>query len=117
MLILLFLFVIYSFVMVDARNDTEYIGLRNILLLAFCIQLFVPISTVAMRMNYYFLTILPISIPEIARHSKIKMRQIVSFAEIIMCVFLFVYYIRDTYVSADILEMYPYLPFWQYNGG
>ena len=53
MLILFGAFVVFSFLVVDEKKlDEETIGLRNFLLMAFTLQIFAPLHTLAMRMGY-----------------------------------------------------------------
>ena len=56
MLILFIVFTVFAFLIPDeARLDSETVGLRNLLLLALALQMFAPLHTLAMRMNYYYI--------------------------------------------------------------
>lgn len=114
MIFLFVLFAIYSFLVPDTKKlDKETIGLRNILLLSICIQLFAPINTVAMRMNYYFLTFLPLLIPKVGSRCKTVDIKIVSLANTVMIIFFIAYFLLNTFIGEDILQIYPYIPFWK----
>lgn len=112
-LILLVIFTVYSFLIVrDVNLDKNVVGLRNILLLTAFIQCFAPIHSIAMRMNYYFLLFIPILIPQIANRSSGKNKLIAKLSVIVLCLGLTVIYLREMYMGADILNIYPYVPFW-----
>ena len=112
-LILLIIFVVYSFLLVrDVSLDKNVVGLRNILLLTAVIQCFAPIHSIAMRMNYYFLPFIPILIPKIANRCSSKNRAMAKLSVIVLCLGLTAIYLREMYTGADILNIYPYVPFW-----
>lgn len=113
-LILLILFAVYSFVIPDeSKLDDDIIGYRNILLFAICIQCFAPVHTLAMRMNYYFLPFIPILMPKIANRSKVQYKQIAVISIPVMTLFFLFYFFWRAHTSADILRIYPYVPFWE----
>lgn len=113
MIILFVLFAVYAFAVPSASKlDADTIGLRNILLLIICIQFFAPLNNVAMRMNYYFLIFLPILIPKIANRCKESDVKIVSFSKAVMIVFFLVYFFINLATATNILNIYPYIPFW-----
>lgn len=112
-LILLILFDIYCFVFTDKDKETkEFIGLRNFLLCATCIQCFASINSTVMRINYYILIFIPILIPMVYNNS-IKYKKIVSLATTVMCIFFITYFFINAYTSNDILNIYPYIPYWE----
>jgi hypothetical protein len=112
-LILLCLFNIYCFAFTNREKETkEFIGLRNFLLCATCIQFFASINTVIMRINYYILLFIPILIPMVYNNSDIKYRKIVRLATTVMCTFFISYFFIKAYTSSDILNVYPYVPYW-----
>ena len=52
-------FTIFAYIIPDAtKEDNEFIGIRNYLLLATLIQCFAPLHNWAMRMNYYYILFL-----------------------------------------------------------
>lgn len=113
-LILLILFDIYCFVFTDKDKETkEFIGLRNFLLCATCIQFFASINNVVMRINYYILLFIPILIPMVYNNSSIRYKKIVRMATTVMCIFFITYFFINAYTSSDILNIYPYIPFWE----
>lgn len=113
-LILLVLFAVYSFVLPkEAQLEEDVVGLRNLLLLSVVIQCFAPVHSLAMRMNYYYLLFVPILIPKIANRSSAKNRMVAKLSVAVMCSFFAVYFIYKGYTSEDILNIYPYIPFWE----
>ena len=112
MIILMALFVAYSFIMPDEEQMDEMTrGFRNFLVLSLFLQLFAPISSLAMRMNYYFIIFIPLLIPRITNRCKwLNVRYLML---IRVAVFLyFVIYFFDKANSMDSLNIYPYIPFW-----
>ena len=66
MLILFAAFAVFAFLIPeDSALDAETIGLRNFLLLSVVLQMFAPLHTIAMRMNYYYIIFIPLLIPKI----------------------------------------------------
>ena len=113
-LVLLILFNIYCFIFPDNNKmDKEYIGLRNLLLLATLFQLFVPINPIVMRMNYYTLLFIPLLIPKVAPISHKNNIALLRLSEIIMVAFFMAYFIYQGYAGHDVLNIYPYIPFWR----
>jgi len=114
MIVLFVMFSIFSYVIPDENKmDKETIGLRNIMLLATCIQFFAPLAGLAMRMNYYFIILIPVIIPKIIKLAKPEMKQVAKLANVCMCIFFFAYFFVNAYIGADILRLYPYIPFWR----
>ncbi|MCI8490013.1 MAG: EpsG family protein [Lachnospiraceae bacterium] len=97
----------------EAELTRDEIGLRNLLLVSVCLQSFASLSTIAMRLNYYYLIFVPITIPRLLSKSSIRFKQIAKAAEIFLTCFFFLHFIVDMYTSADILEVFPFVPFWQ----
>ena len=111
--LLLFIFVIYaSLIMDNEKIDEDVQGLRNLLFLSTALQCFAPVNTIAMRMNYYSLILVPIMISKIPTRAKAQYRQTAYASYIIMCVFFVVYYFYSATTGADIMQIYPYIPFW-----
>ena len=108
-LILLILFLVYSFVILDdSKLDRDIIALRNILILAVFIQCFAPVHTLVMRINYYFLLFIPILIPKIARRAKYEFAQIAEISVIVMTVFFTFWFFNEAHNGTDILQVFPY---------
>lgn len=113
---MLFLFIIlavFSFVIPgDTKPDDETIGLRNLLLLAIAIQMFAPLHTLAMRMNYYYIIFIPLLIPKIIDCRCERWEQIAVAGRHVMVVFFAVYF----FISASNgggLRVFPYHFFWE----
>lgn len=113
-ILLLLVLAIFSIVVPDDdQMDDNTIGLRNLLFLSVCLQCFAPVNTIAMRMNYYYLIFVPLTISKVVTRSKPQYRQIAYLATIGMCTVFLLYFIYQMYKSADIMQLYPYVGFWQ----
>lgn len=113
-LLLFIVFLIYSFYMIDDSTvDQEVLGLRNIMVLATCIQFFASLNTVAMRMNYYFIPLVPLLISKVYYSANEKNKKLITTANIVMVVFFFGYFFYTAYTGSDILHIFPYKAFWQ----
>lgn len=118
MLILYILFAIFSYVIPDeSLMDEETLGLRNFLLMAVIIQCFVPLNSLAMRMNYYFILFIPVLIPKIIKCCKTSLKQVAALSNWVLTGYLFVYYLDKLYTGCTTgissLGTYPYRFFWQ----
>lgn len=112
-LILLVLLAVYAFVIPDeGKMDADMMAYRNILLLTIVIQCFAPIHSLAMRMNYYFLLFVPLLIPKIAGRSAKRYYSIANLSVAVLTLFFTFYFFRNAYTGADILQVFPYVPFW-----
>ena len=110
---LLFLFSIYAILIPDnEKMDADALGLRNLLFLSTCLQCFAPVNNIAMRMNYYYLIFVPIAISKIPTRSKARYHQLAYTSYIVMCMFFVVYYFYGATTGSDIMQIYPYVPFW-----
>ena len=110
-------FTIFAYIIPDAtKEDNEFIGIRNYLLLATLIQCFAPLHNWAMRMNYYYILFVPLVIPKVLDNADVKWKQVSKLAEIVMCVFFTVYFIITVYTGCQTdggaLNTFPYVPFW-----
>ena len=113
-LLLLVMFAIYSYFIVDEKLlDQDTIALRNILLLSIVIQFFAMLHPFSMRMNYYFLIFVPILIPKIANRCKSTFREIGKISVVIMTIYFVGYFINNVVGDKDSLNIYPYIPFWE----
>lgn len=113
-LILLILFAVYCFIFPsDNKITKEFIGLRNILLLTIMIQMFAPIHATVMRINYYYLLFIPILIPKVIKVSEDENMRLLDSSVIIMTLFFIVYFFYKAYTGSDILQIFPYIPFWE----
>ncbi len=112
MLILFAIFLAYAFIVPKGIEiDETTNGLRNFLVLAVFIQMFSTISTITMRINYYYLLFLPLLIPRITSRWTTVDKFIRNVANITMVVFFVLYYMIKAYTT-DSLDIYPYIPFW-----
>lgn len=108
MLILFVLFAVFSFIVPNEEvMDDETIGLRNFLLLSVILQIFAPLHTLSMRINYYFIMFIPLLLPKIIAYSKVKWQQIAIVARYVMIVFFSIYFFISI-TSDSNLSVYPY---------
>lgn len=113
-LILLILFIIYCFIFPDKNKINEdFIGLRNFLIFSTIIQLFVPINYIVMRMNYYSLLFIPVLISKVSNIGYEKNKNIIKLSVIVMTTFFIIYFFYNGYKGDDILQIFPYIPFWK----
>ena len=113
-LILFAMFVVFSFVIPDEKiMDTETLGLRNFMVLTLALQMFAPLHTLAMRMNYYYIIFIPLLIPKIIQYRKKDMHQIALLARPIMVAFFLGYFFYSAYTSSNNLNVFPYRFFWR----
>ena len=113
MLILFIIFAAYSFFIADEElMDDEAFGLRNILLLTVALQFFAPVNSIAMRVNYYFLLLVPIAVPRMILLYKQKYRKIAIVSLYLMAVFFYGYFLLKAYKGHDVLHLYPYVSLW-----
>lgn len=117
-LLMYILFLLFSYVMTDDKKMTqEAIGHRNFLFLCVLIQCFAPLNPLAMRMGYYYMLFIPLSIVDTLEYSKTVYRQITKTAEIIMSVFFTLIFVWSTYQSfvtgESSLQHIPYQFFWK----
>lgn len=114
MLVLLVLFAVFSYAILDEkRADRDTLALRNMLLVMVFIQFFATISTIAMRLNYYLLIFVPVLIPKVIFYARSEYQILARQAATIMCIFFSLYFIINGYTGDDILHIYPYVPFWK----
>ena len=114
MLILFAIFAVFSFIIPDeSRIDAETIGLRNFLLLALVIQMFVPLHNLAMRMGYYYMIYIPLLIPRIIHFRSAKWSQVAVVGRHVMVIFFFIYFFLIKVNSGGNLNVFPYHFFWE----
>lgn len=115
-ILLLLIFTIFAIVVPDPdQMDDDTIGLRNLLFLSVCLQCFAPVNPIAMRMNYYYLIFVPLTMGKLITRTKQQYRQLAYLATIAMCSVFLLIFIYNMYKSSDIMQLYPYVGFWQ-NG-
>ena len=116
MIVLFALFSIFAFLIPDeVKLDKETIGLRNFLVLSLAIQLFAPLHTLAMRMNYYFIVFIPLLIPKIIEARSIEWGRVAIFARNLMVAFFTLYFFYSAYsgYGEGNLHVFPYHFFWE----
>lgn len=112
-LILLILFAVYAYIIPDEKKlDADTVAMRNVLLLMVTIQCMAPIHETVMRMNYYFLPFIPVLIPRIAGRSKKNYYKLSNLSVLILSVFFCFYFFWNAHTDIDMLQVYPYIPFW-----
>lgn len=112
MLILFGIFTVFSFLIPDENKmDAELIGLRNFLLIAFALQMFAPLHTLAMRMGYYYMIFIPVLLPKIVEYRSRRWNQVAILSRHVMVVFFLLYF----FVTAPGggLNVFPYHFFWE----
>ena len=116
--ILFLLFTIFVYLIMDESNmDEEAFALRNILVFATFLQTFASQNTLAMRMNYYFILLIPIAVGKSVKYASDKYKQIANVGKIIICIYFtinFIYGIYNSYITGiSTLDTVPYIPFWK----
>ena len=117
-LILFVAFAVFSYVVVDeSQMDDELYGLRNFLLLTVVLQFFAPLHTLAMRMNYYYVIFLPITIAKFVDVPQANMKRIAKIAAVVITVYFLYDFISTIYTGyvtgVSALDTVPYIPFWK----
>ncbi len=114
MLIMFAFFVAFSFLTVDeGLLDSETVGLRNFLLFAFAIQMFAPLHSLAMRMNYYYIIFIPLLLPSVIRCRSERWNQAVVVIRYVMIGFFMVYFFLIKANSGGNLNVFPYHFLWE----
>ncbi len=114
MLVLFILFAVFSYVIPDeGLMDQDTIGMRNFLLLSVALQMFAPLHSIAMRMNYYYIIFIPLLIPQIIRCRSIRWNQVAVASRHVMVVFFILYFFM-TAPSDNLLDTFPYRFMWEY---
>ena len=113
MLILLLAFSVFSFVIPqDSYMDNDALGMRNFLLMATVIQMFVPLNMFVMRMGYYYMIFFPLAIPKIIAGTSVRWRQIALISHYVILVFFTVRFFTSA-PSMNALNIFPYSFFWE----
>lgn len=117
MLILFILFAVVSYILPEqSKLDSEATGLRNCLVMAVMLQCFAPVHVLSMRLNYYYIILIPMMMPKFIDATSLKYRQLAKLVLWVLCGFFTVYYCRDIYYSGitgtSVLNTVPYVPFW-----
>lgn len=113
MLILFVLFAVFVFFIPDESIlDKETIGLRNFLLFSLILQMFAPLHTLAMRMNYYYIIFIPLLIPKIIECKSERWSQVAVIGRYVMVLFFLVYFFVNANSGGN-LNVFPYYFFWE----
>lgn len=116
MIILFSLFAVFSFLIPEeASLDQETIGLRNFLLLSLVVQMFAPLHTLVMRMNYYYIIFIPLLLPKMIEKRSDRWNQVAIVARHVMVVFFLIYFFINAR-GEDNLHVFPYHFFWEELG-
>lgn len=114
MLLLFVAFYIYSYVIPYGNDGSKDLsGLRNVLLLMVAIQIFASINTVVMRMNFYFMMLIPCVISKTIENKAEKNKTLTNLSIVVMTLFFFVWFFYNGYRGEDVLQMFPYRFFWE----
>lgn len=113
MLLLFVIFTAYAFLIPDnSLVDKDVLGLRNILLLSLLLQGFATINMVVMRINYYYLILLPVLISKIPSRARACDKWLADLSIVVMAFAFLIIFFRNAYLGEDILNVFPYIPFW-----
>lgn len=113
MIVLFAMLSVFSYVVVDEEKmDSITFGFRNFLLLATTLQMFAPLNSLAMRMNYYYIIFIPILIPKIIKLASVRWNQVAKLAGLLMTVFFFAYFLFLE-PAENVLSTFPYKFFWE----
>ena len=113
MLILFALFSIYCFTIPnEVVLSADIIGMRNFLLFSTILQMFAPLNTLAMRMNYYYIIFIPLLIPKIISRSSERLKQVTVVSRYCMIIFFIIYFFINA-PKSNVLNTFPYHFFWE----
>lgn len=115
MLILYGLLAVFAYIIPDERAlaaDPDALGLRNFLLMSVALQMFAPLHTLAMRMNYYYMAFIPLAIPKVIEYRSHQWSQVAVFARYVMVAFFILYFFWSV-PSDNPLNIYPYHFLWE----
>lgn len=105
---------IFSFSVVDERKMSfDIMGLRNVLVLSTLIQCFASVSPIAMRMNYYYILLIPIFISKIINKPKKGYENVAQFFKWSLVIFLTFMFFYKGHMANNILNIFPYIPYWE----
>lgn len=113
MLTLFVLFGVFCFVIPEERKlDRDTRGMRNFLLFAIALQMFAPLHSLAMRMNYYYMAFIPLVIPRVIHCRSIRWGRAALLGRYVMVAFFLTYFLV-TASRENLLQTYPYHFFWE----
>lgn len=113
MLLLMVLFMVFAFLIPNEKKlDRETIAMRNFLVLSTFIQIFSGVSTIAMRINYYYFLFIPLLIPKIITLAPKNVKLLAKLGGAVISIGFIGYYFYGALNGTDKLELYPYLFYW-----
>ena len=108
-LVMFVLLVILCFFLKRTKDmDQETLGLRNIMVLSAVLQCFAPINGFAMRVNYFFILLVPIAISRIIYRSDEDKRPFAIVACVAITVVMFALFIYKGIRGQDGFAIFPY---------
>lgn len=114
MILLFAAFAVFSFVIPDEKKlDQEVIGMRNFLLLSLAMQMFAPLHTLAMRMNYYYIIFIPLLLPKIIECRRKRWSRVALLGRHIMVIVFLLYFFMNARNYNGNLHVFPYHFFWE----
>lgn len=114
MLILFTIFAAFAFLIPDeSRLDKETIGLRNFMLFSLVLQMFAPLHTLAMRLNYYYIIFIPLLLPKIIEYRSERWKQVAMMGRHVMVIFFLLYFFLIKINSDGNLNVFLYHFFWE----
>lgn len=116
--VLFLLFTSFYCVIIDEfEMDEEAYALKNILIFATIMQMFASVNTLAMRMNYYFIILIPLALGKCLNYTKVRYIQAAKVGEMMISTFFTFYFFYTVYKSTvtgiSTLDTIPYVPFWE----
>ena len=117
-LILFAVFAAFSYIVPDeSKMDSEMYGLRNFLLLTVVLQSFAPLHSMSMRMNYYYIIFIPITVAKFTDIPQLTYKRVARLAAIVITLYFLWDYINTIYTGyttgISALDTVPYIPFWK----
>lgn len=116
--VLFALFATFCFLVEDEKTmDNDAYALRNILVFAVVLQSFAFVNDLAMRMNYYFILLIPLAVGNAVKNASKVNYQMAKIGELVLSVFFTIYFVYAVYSSfkngSGFLDTIPYVPFWK----
>jgi hypothetical protein len=102
-------YLVYLFCCVFSKEEKETSGLKNLYLVACCVQAMSGVHSIIMRAGYYFMTPLVLLLPAVLHSMKNKKLAVFFKVAISLCFIAFGLYSIRTEIRA-----YPYFAFWEW---
>ncbi len=118
MFVLLFVFFVYCNNVLDYEKlGSEFKALRNILAFTVIVQALASVNLIIMRINYYFLPLLPILFAQTSINPIKNYKSIVEIATVIISAFFTCRFVISIYngtlYDTDILQVFPWISCWK----